>query len=518
MAGGNCPETPRQKLIGMMYLFLTALLAINVSGELLDAFILVDRSILQAKESVEVKIDYLYGDFASAMTMNPTKVGSSYGKSQEIKAGADSLVAHVQALKELFVFTADGIEYKDGDVYPSISNQDIAAQLMISERNSERSKELKERIGAYRELLMSHVDPEDTVLLNNIKKTLNTNPPPMKDNVQKTWESEKFANIPMAASMALLSQIQTDARNMQSDVVRYLYAKIDEKSFKFNSIEPIIIPKSDYVIRGGEYYAEVMMAARDTTQPPIVKVDGRGELRVQHGRGVLKIPATSVGKQTWSGEISIMRPDGTYDTRRIAGDYLVAQPNVVISPTKMNVFYEGVDNPVEISAPGIASENLKININNANIKKVGSDWVVEPHKGSSGKNATISVTASIDGKTQQLGSKVFRVKRVPDPVAKVNNQRGGPIARALLIAQMGIAADMENFEFDLKFKITKFTVSTVINGYNVDLPSNSTFFTDDQKDMFKRTTRGQKVFISDIEAVGPDGRPRSLSSIALVID
>lgn len=517
MAGGNCPETPRQKLIGMMYLFLTALLALNVSGELLNAFLLVDRSILQAKESVETKIDYLYGDFASAMAMNETKVGSSFAKSQRIKAKADSLVAHIQSLKELFVFTADGIEYKDGDEYPSVSNQDIAAQLMITERGSARSKDLKERIGQYKELLKSFVNDEDTSLLKNITKTLNTNPPPMKDNVQKTWESEKFANVPMAASMALLSQIQTDVRNMQSDVVRYLYTKIDEKSFKFNSIEPLVIPKSDYVMRGGEYYAEIMMAARDTTQPPIVKVDGR-ELSVHQGRGVLTLPATSVGKKTWSGEISIMRPDGTFDTRAISGEYLVAQPNVVISPTKMNVFYEGVDNPVEISAPGVASENLKVSITNAGLIKQGGNYIVRPNSGSAGKEAVVSVSTDLDGKTQKLGNKVFRVKRVPDPVAKVNNQRGGSIPKALLVAQMGIAADMENFEFDLKFSVTKFNVSTIIGGYLNEYSSNSAFFTEEQKDMLKRTSRGQQVFISDIQAVGPDGRSRSLGSINLVID
>jgi len=494
------------------------LLALNVSGELLNAFLLVDRSILQAKESVETKIDYLYGDFASAMAMNETKVAPSFGKSQMIKAEADSLVAHIQSLKELLVMTADGIPYKDGDEYPSKSNQDIAAQLMIAERGSARSKELKERIGNYKDLLTSFVSEEDTVLSRTINKILNTDPPPMKDNVQKTWESEKFANVPMAASMALLSQIQTDVRNMQSDVVRYLYMKIDEGSFKFNSIEPLVIPKSDYVIRGGEYYAEVMMAARDTTQPPIVRVDGRGELDVHQGRGVLKIPATSVGKQTWSGEISVMRPDGTFDTRKISGEYLVAQPNVVISPTKMNVFYEGVDNPVEISAPGIPSENLKVAINNARIAKQQGDYVVRPNPGSAGKDAVISVSADLDGKTQRLGNKVFRVKRVPDPVAKVNNQRGGAIPKALLVAQMGIAADMENFEFDLKFKITKFSVSTTIGGYVRNFDSSSTFFTDEQKDMLRRTTRGQQVFITDIEAVGPDGRTRSLGAIALVID
>ncbi len=517
MAGANCPETPRQKLIGMMYLFLTAMLALNVSGELLDAFKLVDKSILQSKESVESKIDYIYSDFASAMAMNEAKVRPYFEKGSKIKEEADSLVNYIQELKKLFVHTADGPDYGPEDDYPSISNQDIAAQLMITERAGARSKELKENIRLYKELLKSFIYDEDTALIATIEKNLHTNDPPMKDNVQKSWESEKFEHLPLAASMALLSQMQANVRNMQSDVVRYLYNKIDEGSFKFNSIEPLVIPKSDYVMRGGEYYAEIMMAARDTTQPPIVKVDGR-ELEVFNGRGLLKIPASSLGNKTWSGEISVMRPDGSYDTRPIAGEYIVAQPNVVISPTKMNVFYEGVDNPVEISAPGVPSEKLRVNISNGTLVKQGRDFIVRPGRGSTGKDAIISVSTTIDGKTQNLGNKNFRIKRVPDPVAKVNNQNGGKIPKAVLLAQMGIAADMENFEFDLKFRITKFTVSTTIGGYVQEYVSRGTMFTDEQKDLLRRTARGQKVFISDIEAVGPDNRPRSLSSIGLVID
>ncbi len=518
MAGGNCPETPRQKMIGMMYLFLTALLAINVSGELLNAFVLVDQSILQSKESVEAKIESIYSDFESANTMNAAKVGPYFEKSGEIRKEADSLVVYIQSLKELFVHTADGPEYGPEDEFPSISNQDIAAQLMITERAGARSKELKERMLAYRELLQSYVLEEDSALKATIDKALNTDDPEKKDNVQKTWESEKFVSLPLAASLALLSQLQANVRNMQSDVVRYLYNKIDEGSFKFNSIEALVIPKSDYIMRGGEYYAEIMMAARDTTQPPIVRVDGV-ELNVELGRGILKVPATSVGKKTWSGEISVMRPDGSgYDTHPVSGEYIVAQPNVVISPSKMNLFYEGVDNPVEISAPGIPSENLRLNITNARIVKQGADYVVRPNTGSSGKEAVISVSADIDGKVQSLGNKKFRIRRVPDPVAKVNNQIGGLIPKAVLLAQMGIMADMENFEFDLKFRVTKFTVSTTVGGYVQEQVSNSSMFTEEQKDLLRRSARGQRVFISDIEAVGPDQRRRPLSSIALVID
>jgi gliding motility-associated protein GldM len=517
MSGGNCPETPRQKMIGMMYLFLTALMALNVSGELLNAFILVDKSILQAKENVESKNLFLYSGFESANALNPDKVGEHYNSSLKVKMAADSLDAHIQQLKELFVLKADGPDF-NLENYPSKNNQNIASQVMITEQGGKRSFELKRRIDEFRGILKEFLDAEaDTALLATLELALSTEDPPMKDKVQKSWEVEKFSYIPLSASMALLSQIQADVRNMEANVVQYLFGKIDEGSFKFNSIEPLVIHRSNYVIQGDEYYAEIMMAASDTTMPPIVTYGGQ-TLDVKGGRGILRIPATRPGAQSWQGEISVMGPDGTYTPYKVGGDFLVAQPNVVISPSKMNVFYEGVENPVEVSAPGVASENLRVNITNARITKAREGYVVQPAAGSAGREAVITVTAEINGRQQNLGKRNFRVRRVPDPVAKVNNQREGAIPKAILLAQMGVVADMENFEFDLNFRVSQFKVSTIRNGYLVDASSNNNLFTEEQKDLIRGTVRGQRVFIEDIRAVGPDGRPRSLGTITLVVD
>jgi gliding motility-associated protein GldM len=339
----------------------------------------------------------------------------------------------------------------------------------------------------------------------------------VKDNVQRSWESEKFEHLPLAASMALLSQIQADVRNTESDVVRYLLNKIDEGSFKFDVIEPLVIQRSDYVIQGDEYYAEIMMAARETTQPPIVIVGG-DTLKTDRGRGILTIPANTTGERNWSGEIKIKGPDGEYIAHKVSGEYLVSQPNVVISPTKMNVFYEGVENPVEISVPGIPSENLRVNISNARVTRRGNGYIVQPNAGSAGREAVVTVAAKVNDSDRNLGRKSFRIKRVPDPIAKINDQRDGAIPKALLLAQLGVVADMENFEFDLQFKVTQFSVSTIRNGYVVDAASTSNLFTEEQKDLMRGTVRGQRVFIQDIQAVGPDGRRRSLGSITLLVD
>ncbi|MFW5753339.1 MAG: gliding motility protein GldM [Marinilabiliaceae bacterium] len=516
MSGGNCPETPRQKMIGMMYLFLTAMLALNVSGELLNAFTLVDESIRKTIDSMEKKNDLLYADFQSAYANNEAKVRDRYNEALEVQQKADSLYNHIQDLKTLIVQTADGEEATPTD-YTSVSNQDVAAQRMITEKGGERSEKLKEHMRYFRDEMKGMVDEADTALINTLDRTMTPrDPEPGESGEQVSWESEKFEHLPMSATMGLMSQIQSEVRNVESDMVRYLYGKIDEGSFRFNSIEPLVIPKSDYIIKGDEYYAEIMLAARDTTQPPVVTVDGE-ELPVEQGRGILRIPANSTGEKEWSGEIAVMGPDGSYQRYDVSDSYLVAQPNVVISPTKMNVFYQGVENPVEVSVPGIPSEDLEVSITNADYTKDGNQFLVSPNSGTVGRRSVVSVQARVNGEIQDLGSQEFRIRGVPDPVATVAGERGGTIDKGLLMAQDAVIAKMENFEFDMSFKVTGFTVGTIRDGYMSRQEADGARFTQDQKDLIDRAAPGSQIIISNIMAQGPDGRTRDLGSITFTL-
>lgn len=516
MSGGNCPETPRQKMIGMMYLFLTAMLALNVSGELLQAFKLVDDSIRKTIETIDKKNDLLYADFESAYATNETKVRERYNQALTVQSEADSLYNHIQNLKVEIVQTVDGPEATPTQ-YTSLDNQDVAAQIMITEKGGARSEQLKEHLIHYRDLLKELVNEEDTALINTIERTLTPKDPPRVEGESRSWESEKFEHLPMSAVMALMSQLQSEVRNMESDLIRYLYGKIDEGSFKFNSVEAIVIPRSEYVIRGDEYYAEIMLAARDTTQPPIVTVNGE-ELPIQNGRGILRIPASSTGEKEWRGEIAVMGPDGTYTRRDVSGEYIVSQPGVVISPTKMNVFYVGVENPVEVSVPGVPSENLNVRISNARFRKTrGNEYIVSPNANTAGKEAIVSVSANLNGQVQNLGSQPFRIKRVPDPVATVAGMRGGGIGKNLLLAQRAVIAKMDNFDFDLKFNITNFRISTIRDGYLQFVDSESGVITTEQKDLIRGVGVGGVVLFNNIQAKGPDGSTRDLGSISFTI-
>ena len=176
----------------------------------------------------------------------------------------------------------------------------------------------------------------------------------------------------------------------------------------------------------------------------------------------------------------------------------------------MNVFYLGVDNPVDVSVAGVQPDQIDISVTNARHEKRQGSYIIKPIRPG---NAYVVVYAKIDGKRREMGRKEFRVKTVPNPVAMVNNQKGGAISQAVLLAQIGVVAEMENFDFDLKFTVTEFTVMAVVQGFVREFTSKSNRFTQDQKNLLRNLNKGQRVYIQDIKAVGPDGSTRPLSTI-----
>ena len=517
MSGGNCPETPRQKMIGMMYLMLTAMLALNVSGDLLNAFILVDNGIKQSTEVVGQKINKQYWDFEAAKEQNPKKAGDKYQQALDLKAKADSLYNQIQYYKCLMVFKADGPGTEEEpwtpDHYQSVSNQDIAAQVMMVEENGARGDSLKQLLDKYCEYLCGIVD--DTTKQKAFKEQFNTEDELDQDGVPEPWVGRITEHLPLAATMSILSKVQNDVRSSQSDVVNYLYAKVDEASFKFTGIKPLVIPESNYVLRGGQYKADIMLAAYDETMDPIVKVGGE-QLPVENGQGKYVVGATSVGQKKFSATIQIPDPvTGDLKSYDVDAEYEVGEPSVVVSATKMNVFYIGLDNPVEISAAGIPSSDLKVSASGAQIVRQGSAWVVRPNNNSS--KANISVSADVNGKVQNLGSKEFRLLRVPNPEAAIADLSGGKIKKGLLAAQGGVFAVMRDFAMDVKFKITSFKLSYVKGGFLTELPSNGASFSPQQKSAIQALQKGQKFFIEDIQATGPGGS-RKLLSLTFTVD
>ncbi|WP_421920969.1 gliding motility protein GldM [Marinifilum sp.] len=521
MGATNCKETPRQRMIGMMYLFLTAMLAINVSDEVLDAFTIIDDGLNKTTTTFEEKNQITYNAFKTAYDVNPTKVQLSYDNSEKVRKSSNELFSMIDSLKHKIVKKADGDEYDpELKTIKKKDNLDIPAEVMIV---GGHGKKLKETIVEYRELLLGLVNENDTALIHSIKSNLNTDKPSKskKSDPNHSWESQQFSNTPLIGAVTLLSKIQSDIRNTEADIINYLFNQIEAESFKFNDLRAEVYAKSSYILKGDTYEAKVFLAAVDTTQDPTVIVNDYGRLSKfdDKGRGIYRVPANEVGVKKWAGLLTFQTPSGGTVERRFKSEYIVAEPNVVVSPTKMNVFYVGVDNPVSVSAPGFTSDRIKASISNGNgrlVKRSDDEYIAKPEI--VGRTAKVLVEAKFDDEWRPLRTVDFRVKPIPDPVAKIADKNGGRIKKNLLLAQSGVDAVMDNFDFDLEFKITGFTVSTIQKGFTVDEESRSDTFTDEQMRLLRNLRRNNKVYIEDIRAVGPDGVTRNLPAIVFRIE
>ncbi len=515
MGASNCKETPRQKMIGMMYLFLTAMLAINVSNEVLNAFTIIDNGLAKTIQTFEDKNESKYFEFENALDANPAKVQDSWDKANIIKSESNKLSNLIDSLKHRIVKSADGSEYDMNNI-ESKDNLDVPAEIMIV---LGQGKKLRESIDTYRNMVLSQIAEKDSTLRRAILKTLNTEKPKkqIKGDPNYTWESIQFSHTPLIGTITLLSKIQTDIRSTESDIVSYLFNQIEAESFKFNKLRAEVFSPSNYILKGDTYQAQVFLAAIDTTQNPKIVIDRAGLItRFEEGRGIYTAKADKVGEMTWGGVITYTSPSGIDKKYEFKSTYIVAEPNVVVSATKMNVFYVGVDNPVSISAPGFSSDRVRATMTNGSLIKKGDSYIASPKVAF--KNATVQVEAQFEDGWRPLRTVDFRVKPIPDPVAKVADLNGGQIKKNLLLAQTGVDAIMENFDFDLKFKITGFTVSTIVKGFTVDQESRSDVFTKEQIDMFQNLKRSQKVYIEDIRAMGPDGVTRNLPTISFRIE
>lgn len=378
-------------------------------------------------------------------------------------------------------------------------------------------KELRKMLTSYREKLAGFVAVKDSVLRNSVLTHLATDDPKPVDGEFKSWESSKFEGIPLVGVVTILTMYQADILSTESDVVKYLFASMDAESFKFNKLEALVIPESRYVLRGETFKARIMLAAIDTTQKPQIIANGRN-VNYQGDIATYMEPATTVGIRRLKGVINYITPSGTTLPREFYMEYEVADPAVVISPTKMNVFYVGVDNPVSLAAPGISPEAIEAQITNGTIRKQeDGSYIVRPTV--AGKNCAITVFANIQGQKKELQAQVFRVKDVPDPVAKVNGLRSGKVRKNMLLAAGQVDVEMENFDFDLNFTVENFSVYTVVEGYvQEETKSNKARFSDAQLKMINKLKRNQALTIENIIVKGPDGSTRQLPSISFRID
>jgi gliding motility-associated protein GldM len=525
---GHGKETPRQKMIGMMYLVLTALLALNVSKDVLDAFILVDQGLTKTTHNFAKKNSSYYTDFDAAYELNPAKVEMWQKKAHEVREMSEELYNFIFECKKEIVTISEGADTEaihDNEVHLELvngkDNNNIPAEVMILNK---KGTELKDKITKYRETLLGLIEDKEAYasVVAALESTLDTKDPVAGGHGKgenPTWESEHFEHLPLASVITILSKMQSDVRNAEAEILSYLLSQIDAGSFKFNKIEAVVLASSDYVFKGQEYKARVFLAAYDSTKFPKIEIAGGGELPVEDGKGIYTGNTSSVGSKKWGGTILLEGDDGTTIRKEFAAEYQVAEASAVVSPTKMNVFYRGVGNPVAISVSGIPKEKIQAEISKGRITRAANgDWEVMPAAGPEGEVVSVRVYAMVDNNRRFMGSMDFRVKDVPAPEAMFAKRSQGAISLTDLTRTATVEAELKNFDFDLKFTVTEFTVSAVLSGgFTRSEKSTNNQLTAAQRDILGQMSSGKIVTFTDIKAIGPDGKSRLLNSIVLKI-
>lgn len=555
MAGNNL--SPRQKMIGMMYLVLTAMLALNVSKEVLDAFQKINGGIVKTTQNFNSKNDEVYSAFVSAAETNEAKAGPWRDKAFSVKAKADKIVDDIQRLKFEMVMLSDKTVTLEGEepLEQTVTYDDLTSnqkkKLMvdvISKKNRERPGELMINNGNGEVLQKSLEDYRDFLkdLANEpaIQTSLNSTFI-FEDKKEKygsgmlSWVQQNFQDMPLIAAVTILSKIQTDVRNAESDVIKYLQQEIDAGSLKFTSADAIQIATSNYVFLGDSFKADVFLAAKDTTQNPVIYVgdyeqgeDGKykmigsyDSIPVVSGKGKYAVKASSEGYKKWAGLIAMKTESGT-KFYPFDGEYQVAKKSLVISPTKMNVLYilashplkEGaLGNPIDVSVPGVPLDKISVSCNNGIVKKVkGGSWEVFPK--TTGK-AKVNVTATIDGKKKNMGFLEFRVMRTPKPEPKFLGSTNQKVKKSqLLSSNAKLYAELSNFVFDIKYKITGFSVDVTQRGELVTKYAKGNKVTSEMKTLFESLQIGSVLYFTNITCKGPDGAPKSLPSVKLTVN
>ena len=521
------PKEPRQLMINLMYLVLTAMLALNVSSEILHAFKTINQSINQSNKSIQAKNLEMYQEFDANQQMKgrEERVKPYNDKAKQIHSAADEMVNYLEEWKEKIVQEAGGRDATTGEIKRE-DDIDASTRLLVEKKGGD---EIKDKLEGLKKLMVSVVKPEVQTNLDSTLPLRITDPKPTDNNPQGNWTVGNFYNMPVMAALTLFSKMQNDVRNSEAIVVKQLFDESYSSSLKFDAITAIAVPKTSYALNGQKVEAQIMLAAYNQSVVPIVNASSGRIAKVEKGVAYWETAASGVGLQTVRGSVMIDLGD-----RQEKSDwefqYMVGSAGGSLQLDKMNVFYIGVDNPVTVSAAGYSLEDVYLNMPEAEIKpdaeRGKGTYNIRVNRPSGPQGVKVAIMAKEKTGAKEVGSLNVRIKYIPDPIAQVGGQAGGYMSSAKFRPQIGPAAVLTNFEFDARYIVTEFSYSVMkrrdpdIKGpYKVANPKGAVFTANAEIMRMQNDLKpGDRVFVDDIKARGPDGRVRSLNSLSFTLN
>ena len=552
MGATNCPETPRQKMITMMYLVYTAMLALNVSAEVVEGFRSVGTAMTNSNINLQSKLDDTYTNFDIALSNSPDKVQESYDKAQRVKVLSKELENFIDSLEYEFIGKISGdeaeiitdisnpknkrkvkIKNPDGTINPDslkvalrlggfswmekgLDDTHEAPKFFVTGATTggiKYAEVLKKRVIDYREEVKRILGDDSTKVnypFDVEKRFLN------KDKKEVSWEEKNFDEVVAGAGLITLIRMKAETMNTEFDAVNMLYKQVSKGDHSFDQIALISRPKSTYILQGGTFETDIYVGAYDSKQDFVLNMGGKEIHSSDSGSAHYSVICNTIGTQKVTGKAIVKGPDGDTELE-ITESYTVAEPSATVMLDKMQVVYAGLDNPITISAPGVETKNLSASIEGGNLapstEGVGH-YIIKPTPGA--KNVNVFVDANIDKKITRVATYKFKVKDIPNPDLIIGIHKTGAANAARKDFTTGdiyvVAQKNQAFEFSVpkgSMKVQSFDLSVGSKQYP-GIQGNK--FTPDIQSAIKKASRGDNLVVT-AKVLMPDGKPREIDWI-----
>ncbi|MCP4122560.1 MAG: gliding motility protein GldM [Bacteroidetes bacterium] len=511
------PKSVRQRMINVMYIVLLALLALQIPKEVTAAFLKIDKGIVQSNTSLDAINEANIKGLEKKGAEGDDDATKYAEKSREVQKKSAELSSYINQIKEnLIDYTGRDDETGEIENPEEVHRTNTMMLVGMTAEGKEDSDgipngkayELKTKVDETRTAMLDLIPQEDLDegVYENIQEALTLS---TETENGEDWAIETFDHMPAAGVLAMLSQIQADAKTSENKIIDELKKLVGLERVEFDQFKAEIVAPSSYVLRGKPFEARLFLAASSSDNSNISIYANGARLNIDDkGVATYKGNTGSVGEKKITGYISVTNKKGEetkFDFEPYT--YTVASPFAVVSPSKMNVFYIGVDNPVEVSAAGASAGDLRVSMSGGDISGSGGNYNVRVTK--QGK-ASVNVTAA----GENYGNFEFRVKRIPDPVAKVAGKAGGNIQAGELKVQKGIAAVLEGFDFDAKFNVVSYDLVYAAKRQDLAVArGNGASFNAQMKGYLGKAKPGDLYYFENVKVRGPDGQTRPIPGI-----
>jgi gliding motility-associated protein GldM len=506
----SLPREPRQKMINMMYLVLTALLALNVSAEILNAFKTVNRSLENTNTTVNKSTETIMKSLEDKMSDPTTRSKAEVWlpRAKSVQSYTATVYSYIKGLKDEIIDKAGGdVESRSFKA----DNLDIATRMMIDKG---KGKELLQKLSEYKKNILAINDSIKLEFENTLPINLET--PKTQSKSNNTWERAYFHMVPTVAALTILSKFQNDVKTTENRVVQFCHNKVGEVIVRFDTYAAIIGQSSNYVMPGQKININAGVGAFSKAALPQITIGGKVVAIDETGVAKTDFDAGTIGDHTIPVHIEYKDQDGNPKVIDQKIEYTVGQANASIALDKMNVLYIGVANPISVAASGGGDDKITVNISGAGgrLEKTGpgkyNAWV-------NNQSDDCIITVSVDGKPS--GASKFRTRMIPKPIAVVGPYNSGDnVPVNAFRAQAGVGAGVRDFPFELKYSVTRFVLSADNDeGYIDEAVCQGNTFSSAAQGIMNKLKAGRTVTVDEIYATGPDGRSQKLPSLVFYI-